>query len=262
MTWLLLLLLGIGIFVCLYTLLTFANRDLVYQHWNKIIQKECLYQNETDRAFHNVLSLQSAWICQNEYVRELHRSIFLMHHGLLAKVEEYFQAMLECAEEEKPTAPKRGGLRYFPFRVNCEATSLSLLTDGFNFNQLQPNVLSLGLLIIEPNTLTSWQRASTRGIYRYHYALKLPQEGEYGLHLKDWEVSEELDENIPIHRIKWKDKHGFIWDPTYYYRLSNLTSEPCFLLIADIPRQLSYRYHTINSLLHTYFPHSESMVKQ
>ena len=279
MSWLFIALIIIGLFVIIYSILCFTDRRRIYQYWNENIAIQCNYQNETDRAFRNIPSLQSAWVCQNEYVRLIHRSIFLLHNDLLSRVEEYFKAMIECAEEgESDTISRKGGIRYFPFQINHEITSL---VETFGLNHLKIPAFNFGLLIIEPGTTTPWRKSLSRGIYRYHYALKLPKDGEFGLYLRLREdkdqtrhlsdkmgsigedkspltITKQNSENISVHRIKWKDKQGFIWDASLEHHLGNYSSEPCFLLIADIPRQLSWKHHWINNLLHSYFSPSNS----
>lgn len=258
MTWLFVILLIFGLVVLIYAILTFADRNRIYLQWNEYIGSQCNYQNETDRAFRNIPSLQSAWVCQNEYVREMHRSIFLLHNELLDKVEEYFKTMIECAEDSVKgigdvdgSQQKNGGTRYFPFMINREVTSL---VETFGLANLQTPAFNFGLLILEPGTTTQWRKDVSRGIYRYHYALKLPKEGEFGLYLRGRQTSKDNDEKAPNHRLKWKEKRGFIWDASLEHHLANQSNEPCFLLIADVPRHLSWKHQWINTLLHTYFP--------
>ena len=259
MTWLFVILFIFGFIVLIYAILTFADRNKIYMQWNECITNQCNYQNETDRAFRNIHSLQSAWVCQNEYVREMHRSIFLLHNELLDKVEEYFKTMIECAENGS-SYQKSGGTRYFPFMINREITSL---VETFGLGNLKTPAFNFGLLILEPGTTTQWRKEVSRGTYRYHYALKLPEEGEFGLYLRGRRQTSKDEESLkknnseekpPIHRLKWKEKKGFIWDASIEHYLANQSSEPCFLLIADVPRHLSWKHHWINTLLHTYFP--------
>jgi len=262
MNWLFVTILVLGLII--YAILTFSDRSKIYQQWNEFLIAQCNYQNETDRAFNNIPSLQSAWVCQNEYVREMHRGIFLLHNELLSKVEEYFKTMIECVEEIPQTyqeesdfhqddtrqhLPKRE-TRYFPFKINRMTTGL---VETFGLTKLRTSAFNFGLLILEPGAATPWRRSLSKGLYRYHYALKLPKVGGFGLYLR---LNDEKDS--PIHRIKWKEKHGFIWDATFNHHLANHSMEPCFLLVADIPRHLSWRHHWINTILHTYFPPSES----
>jgi hypothetical protein len=155
--------------------------------------------------------------------------------------------MLECAEEGLEQ-PSKGGLRYFPLITSSKYTSLA---STFSLDSLHGDIFNLGLLIIEPGATTQWQRGTSRGYYRYHYALRLPSEGEFGLYLQEVEGAD-----VPIRRIKWRPKQGFIWDTTLRHQLRNQSMESCFILVADIPRQLSWECHWFNHLLHLYFPHT------
>lgn len=250
MSWIIVSLIIFGLLVFVYAILAFIDRESIYRSWNEYIQNQCNYQNETDRAFRNIPSLQSAWVCQNEYVREMHLSIFLFHDEILCKVEEYFKAMIECAEESAGVHNRRGGTRYFPFIVNKEKTSLF---ETFGLGSFNCQAFNLGLLIIEPGTITPWQQGISRGVYRYHYALKIPKDGEFGLYLRDRRPRDATDE-VPIHRLKWREKQGFIWDDNLDHHIGNQSQESCFLLIADVPRHFSWKHQWINNLLHTYFP--------
>ena len=265
MSWIFVVLMILGFIVLVYVILTFSNRERIYRHWNEFIADQCSYQNEVDRAFRNIPSLQNAWICQNEYVKEMHRSIFLLHSDLLITVEDYFKATIECAEEDadlKPMLPdnigyqRKGGTRYFPFLINREPTSL---VETFGLSHLQTPAFNFGLLLLEPGAVTPWRRNVSQGLYRYHYALKLPKEGEFGLYLRERHPDETgmIKEEIPSHRIKWREKQGFIWDASFDHHLANRSQEPCFLLVADIPRHLSWKHQWINTLLHAYFPPSD-----
>lgn len=260
MSWFLLILSIIGVAIILYLILTLMDRNKIYHEWNKIIVDICSYQNETDRAFREISSLQSAWVCQNKIVHEIHRSIFLRHDDLLHRVEEYFRTMIECAEEktyltstlsQDQNKGRPGGIRYFPFQTN---RILTVLAETFGLNQTWLPSLNLGLLIIEPQTKTSWQTSLSSGLYRYHYALKLPHEGNFGLYLRQGNQDNLNPRRGSIHWIKWKERKGFVWDATFEHHLENHTLEPCFILVADIPRYLPWKYHNINLLLHTYFP--------
>lgn len=245
MDWSLFLILLFVLFVIVYVVLTFFNRTRIYQHWNSYLAREIKEQNETDRAFNNIPSLQSAWLCQNELARDLHRSIYLSHDEILTRVEDYFKTMIECAEEGKESTSKRQG-RYFPFIINYKPTNL---LESFSFKNISLPLFNFGLLILEPSEVISWRKDLSKGLYRYHYALRLPKMGEYGLYLRFNE-----DKESPVRRVVWKERQGFIWDATYLHHLANHSLEPCILLIADIPRKFSWKYHWINNLLHTYFP--------
>lgn len=257
MYWLFILLIAIfGFAVLIYALLVFIDRQYLYRQWNNIIMDQCKYQNETDRAFNNIPSLQSAWVCQNEHAKKLHQSIYLIHDEFLVKIEEYFRVMLDCVDEDtsinKGEKKNKGGIRYFPFWINSTSTQL---VKNFELPDFSKYAFNLTLLIVEPGTVTAWKKGISKGFYRYHYALKLPKTGEYGLYLRD--KKNNTDEDTSVYRVKWRTKKGFIWDASFDHYISNQSNEPCLLLIADIPRYLSWKYHSINTWLHTYFPVDE-----
>lgn len=235
------LLIGIILFIILlYCSLYLINRKSLYKSWNKAIAIYCDEQNENDHVSKYIPSLQSAWICQNESVRQTHINIVLLHEEINNKINEYFRVMEECVEDTSGFT-SRGGTRYLPFISNGNINSLA---NNFNLAKLKTDAFNLGLLVIEPGATGSWQEHTSRGVYRYHYGLKTPKKGEYGLYIKD----------NPIHRIKWKERQGFIWDPSLTHSVFNQTDEICFILVADIPRHLPVLYSMVNTIIHTYFP--------
>lgn len=237
------LLVFLFLIVIVYILLCVLSRKKLYNLWNKIIERETNNQNETDRASKYLTSLQSAWVCQNHVARSLHLNIVLSHNEVLEKINSYFRAMTECAEESN--ARKEEGVRYFPFVTNGEVNSL---IHNFGLSDVRNYVYNLGLYIIEPGSETSWLSDFSKGLYKYHYGLVVPDEGEFGLYIKD------VKKDNSTHRVKWKSRQGFIWDATFEHRLANNSDKPCLIIVADIQRNLSWKNQVLTSFLHTYFP--------
>lgn len=219
-----------------YFILIILNRDSLYEYWNGFISSDCDFQDTTDKA-KNIPSLQSAWICQNEDIRSLQLGIFLSHDYILTKVQEYFRTLESISIENKEI-----GIRYFPLYSKGIKTTL---VDVFGLSDMYLKTINLGLLILEPGTKTSWLKGKSRGIYRYHYPLKLSE--DCGLYIKIEKT----------YHIRWNEKQGIILDPTLEHKLENQGNTPCFLFIADIPRFLSWKYNFFNGLIHSYFPPEE-----
>ena len=237
------LLVFFSLIVIIYILLCVLSRKKVYKIWNKILERETNNQNENDRASKYLTSLQSAWVCQNNFARSLHLNIVLSHNEVLQKISSYFLAMTECADESNTR--KEEGVRYFPFVTNGEINSLIY---NFGLIDVRNYVYNLGLYIIEPGAETQWTSDFSKGLYKYHYGLVVPDNGEFGLYIKDTRIGDST------HRVKWKARQGFIWDATFEHRLVNNSDRPCLIIVADVQRNLSWRNQVITSFLHTYFP--------
>lgn len=76
------------------------------------------------------------------------------------------------------------------------------------------------------------------GVYRYHYALMLPN-------VSVDEIGMEIDGT----NFQWEQKTGYIWDDVLPHSSWNKTKYIRILIFADIPRILPFPYNYINKLI-------------
>lgn len=103
--------------------------------------------------------------------------------------------------------------------------------------QMGDDVVLLHISVFWPPVSLPRHRGISKGMYRYHYGLIIP-EGDTGLEVDG--VS-----------YKWEEGKGVIWDDTLPHRAWNLTSQPRLVIFADLPRELGWGMNWLNRRVHS-----------
>lgn len=215
------------------------NPEDLLAWWNSRVKLACDVQDERvgeetltaplERRPEKVVSHFDAWSAPTRWVPEFHRLVAMYHREIRAEVESEVKnigrnlssdavAPHPLLEEEKKWNPL---WVKFLGRYGSGVPTLRAISSMF------PEVHSLYVSVFYPGTMVADHNGISRSLHRYHYGLRVP-EGEAGI-------------EIGGKRIRWKEKEGFVWDPTVTHSAWNRTEEPCILIVADIERDLKWQ---------------------
>lgn len=214
--------------------------------WNKSITNIRDVQNK----IHDIdlpLSMQHAATSNIPAVRKL-ESLISSHHDVildevLALIDKgyYGYSMSDIDPTQGATFNNPQSTGWKPIWVkflDCWAgSSKSLPTLTRIVKQMGPNILLLHVSVFWPPVQLPMHRGISKGVYRYHYGLSIP-EGDTGMTVN----------NTPF---KWTERRGVIWDDTLPHNSWNRTSQPRLVIFADIPRSLGIGWNWCNNVVHS-----------
>jgi len=229
-------------FLC-YLCYRFLNPYSLVSYWNEIITPDRDRQNFTDRLTEKIPSLQEASQSRNQAIRTLHALIKSNHHRIVQEVEETMRKyhglpMIELDDTQAGCFPGQTGWRtiWVKFFNSFAPTADLLPTLKSIVQQVGNKVFLLQISILHPDTNLRPHVGPSRGVYRYHYGLKIPK-GTVGFTIED-------------EPVQWGEGVGWVWDDTLLHSAYNFTTEPRVIIFADIERELPWPKNMLNWIIY------------
>jgi len=233
----------IFILLCWYKLRKSNAYDII-QYWNEYITDIRDEQNKTDsRDFDSVPSLQDAFSCKLESANKLNAALFLNHDQILSEVYSLLASGYEGVKiseidnvQNNAFGKQKGWVTLWVKLIDCWAgTSDNLPTLKKIVQDLGDDISLLHVSIFLPGTELEEHEGISKGVYRYHYGLSIP-DGDTGM-------------TIERRPFKWEERSGYIFDDTLKHTSFNRTNKMRIVILADLPRKMGFFLDKINWLV-------------
>lgn len=213
--------------------------------WNDYISNQRDEQNKVSEPGLPP-SMQYARSAHLKAAQKLDALISAQHDQILKEVMElirkgyYGLPMSEIDFQQGETFKTQQGWRpiWVKFIDQWAGTAKQLPTLRKIVTQMGSDILLLHVSVFWPPVQLQSHRGISKGAYRYHYGLSIP-EGDTGMKIA----------GVPF---KWAEREGVIWDDTLEHTSWNLTHQPRFIIFADLPRELGWGTNWLNRQVHTF----------
>jgi beta-hydroxylase len=226
--------------IVLYVLLLRSNPYNIISWWNTKISKQCEIQDNNPKS--HIKSYFDADDCPNKTVTALNQLITLNHDQILKEVEDTLETYhgnpmneFDITQKEWLKDENRWRPIWIKFIHGFAGTADKIPTLK-KITAMFPDISLLHVSLFFPGTELSLHYGVSSSVHRYHYGLKIP----------DGNVALNLNGNL----IKWKDRHGFIWNDMIPHSAWNKTDQVRIIIFADIFRELSPIQNIISRLIY------------
>lgn len=211
----------------------------VMKNWNYMLQKKCDQQNEIDNFVDaNYCSLSSIRKL-NRLIQENHDQIFFEVQSLLALGYKGFpMSNIDKIQKSLTRGSERWSPIWVKFMDSWAGTASHLPTLQKIIKEVGNDILLLHVSVFNPGTELPYHRGISRGVWRYHYGLQIP-EGDLGLEVEG-------------KYYRWREREGFIWDDTLLHRAWNKTDQIRLVIFADVHRQFNPILKFISRKVHSF----------
>lgn len=209
----------------------------ITKEWNNYIREE---RNKQNRKY----NMSNPENNPNKEIRNFDRDIKLNHDKILYEVQKLmttYQGLPMAELDQTQKTFLEGKTQWSPIWVKFfgsysgvahKLPTLKAITEKYS------SLLSLlHVSVFKPGTYLKPHTGISMGVWRYHYGLDIPSEGNLGMVING-------------EKYKWKNGESILWDDTLVHSSWNYSDKVRLVIFADIYRDFSGYKNILNRYVH------------